>query len=87
MKLESNQPKASPEQVVKDIRRVTRRHYYTEDKYALFWVAWRVRTALLSCAARKVLPILPCSANFQQYPSVKILDTPARPQHLERKDW
>ena len=36
MKLESNQPKASPEQVVKDIRRVTRRHYYTEDKYALF---------------------------------------------------
>jgi hypothetical protein len=27
MKLKSNQPKASAEQVVKDIRRATRRHY------------------------------------------------------------
>ena len=32
MKLKSNQPKASAEQVVKDIRRATRRHYSTEDK-------------------------------------------------------
>ncbi len=32
MKLKSNQPKATAEQVVKDIRRVTRRHYSTEDK-------------------------------------------------------
>ena len=29
MKLKSNQPKASAEQVVKDIRRATRRHYST----------------------------------------------------------
>ena len=32
MKLKSNQPKASAEHVVKDIRRATRRHYSTEDK-------------------------------------------------------
>jgi len=32
MKLKSNQPKASAEQVVKDIRRATRRHYSTEYK-------------------------------------------------------
>ena len=32
MKLKSNQPRASAEQVVKDIRRATRRHYSTEDK-------------------------------------------------------
>ena len=32
MKLKSNQPKASAEQVVQDIRRATRRHYSTEDK-------------------------------------------------------
>ena len=31
MKLKSNQPKATAEQVVKDIRRATRRHYSTED--------------------------------------------------------
>ena len=32
MKLKSKQPKATTEQVVKDIRRATRRHYSTEDK-------------------------------------------------------
>ena len=32
MKLRTNQPKATAEQVVKDIRRATRRHYSTEDK-------------------------------------------------------
>jgi transposase len=32
MKLKSNQLKASDDQVVKDIRRATRRHYSTEDK-------------------------------------------------------
>jgi transposase len=32
MKLKSNQPKATAEQVVKDIRRATRRHYSAEDK-------------------------------------------------------
>ena len=30
MKMRPNQPKASAEQVVKDIRRATRRHYSTE---------------------------------------------------------
>ena len=32
MKMKSNPPKAPAEQVVKDIRRATRRHYSTEDK-------------------------------------------------------
>ena len=32
MKLKFNQPKASAERVVQDIRRATRRHYSTEDK-------------------------------------------------------
>jgi len=32
MKLKSNQPKAIAEQVVKDIRRATRRHYSNDDK-------------------------------------------------------
>ena len=40
MKLESNQPKDSAEQVVKDIRRARRRHYSTEDKntYCSQWL-------------------------------------------------
>ena len=32
MKLKSNQPKATAQQVVKDIKRTTRRHYSAEDK-------------------------------------------------------
>ncbi len=32
MNMKSNQPKASAEQVVTDIRRATRRHYSTQDK-------------------------------------------------------
>ena len=32
MKLKPNQPKATAQQVVKDIRRATRRRYSTEDK-------------------------------------------------------
>ena len=32
MKLKSNQPKASAERVVQDIRKATRRHYSNEDK-------------------------------------------------------
>ena len=32
MKLKSKQPKVTAEQVVKDIRRATRRHYSTEGK-------------------------------------------------------
>ena len=33
MKLKSNQPKATAEQVVKDIRRATRRHYSTRKHH------------------------------------------------------
>jgi len=39
MKMESNQPKSSAELVVKGIRRATRRHYSTKNKYVLFPLA------------------------------------------------
>jgi len=39
MKLTSIQPKVFAEQVVKDFRRATRRHYFTEDKIRIFSVA------------------------------------------------
>ena len=35
MNMKSNPPKAPAEQVVKDIRRATRRHYSTEDKISI----------------------------------------------------
>jgi len=41
MKLKSNQPKATAEQVVKDIRRATRRHYSTEDKIRIVLIGLR----------------------------------------------
>ena len=56
MKLKSNQPKASAEQVVKDIRRATRRHYSTEDKIRIVLSGLRGEDSMLSCAARRVSP-------------------------------
>jgi transposase len=41
VKLKSIQPKASAEQVVKDIRRATRRHYSTEDKIRIVLSGFR----------------------------------------------
>jgi len=41
MKLKSNQPKATAEQVVKDIRRATRRHYSPEDKIRIVLIGLR----------------------------------------------
>jgi transposase len=41
MKLKSNQPKATADQVVKDIRRATRRHYSTDDKIRIVLSALR----------------------------------------------
>jgi transposase len=41
MKLKSNQPKDSAEQVVKNIRRATRRHYTTEDKIRIVLICIR----------------------------------------------
>ena len=55
MKLKSNQPKATAEQMVKDIRRATRRHYSTEDKIRIVLSGLRGEDTLLSCAARRVL--------------------------------
>ena len=58
--MKSNQPKTSAEQVVKDIRRATRRHYSTEYKIQIVLSGLRGgKSALLSCAASKVFPALP----------------------------
>lgn len=35
MKLKSNQPNATAQHVVKDIKRTTRRHYSTEDEISI----------------------------------------------------
>lgn len=48
--------KAPAEQVVKDIRRATRKLLSSEEKIRIWCPAFAARTALLSCAARKVLP-------------------------------
>ena len=70
MKLKSNRPKATAEQVVKNIRRATRRHY---SRSKLFSVACGLKSALLSCTASKVFPAYPHS---EINPPVQILDAP-----------
>jgi transposase len=52
MKLKSNQPKATAEQVVKDIRRATRRHYSTEDKIRIVLSGLRGKKRLAGDTAR-----------------------------------
>ncbi len=47
MKLKSNQPKATAEQVVKDIRRATRRHYSAEDKILIVLSGLRGEDSIL----------------------------------------
>ena len=46
--------KAPAEQVVKDIRRATRKLHSSEEQARRYYPAFVVRTALLNCAARKV---------------------------------
>ena len=55
MKFKSNQPKDSAEQVTKNIRRATRRHYTSEDKIRMVLSGLRGKAALLKCDARRVL--------------------------------
>jgi len=57
MKLKSNQPKASAEQVVQDIRRATRRYYSTEDKIRIVLSGLRGEDSIAEFAASKVFPI------------------------------
>ena len=75
MKLKSNQPKASAEQVVKDIRRATRRHYSTEDKIRIVLSGLRGEDCIAELCRKKGIakPTLPC---YKQSLTVQILDAP-----------
>jgi len=66
MKLKSNQPKASAEQVVKDIRRATRRHYSTEDKIRIVFSGLRGEDSIAELCRKqgKAQPTLPCYNNL-----------------------
>ena len=55
MKLKSNQPKATAEQVVKDIRRATRRHYSTEDKIRVVLSGLRGEDSIAELCRKEVL--------------------------------
>jgi len=61
MKLKSNQPKASAEQVVKDIRRATRRHYSTEDKIRIVLSGLRGEDSIAELCRKQGISSLPCS--------------------------
>ena len=74
MKLRSNQPKASAEQVVKDIRRATRRHYSTEDKIRIVLSGLRGEDSIAElCRKQGITSLL---SNPKQDPTVQILDVP-----------
>ena len=74
MKLKSNQPKASAEQVVKDIRRATRRHYSTEDKIRIVLSGLRGEDSIAEMCRKEGIAQLPLHS--QQILIVQILDAP-----------
>ncbi len=55
MKLKPNQPKATAEQAVKDIRRATRRHYSTEDKIRIVLSGLRGEDSIWQLASVRTL--------------------------------
>ena len=58
LKLKSNQPKATAEQVVKDIRRATRRHYSTEDKIRIVLSGLRGEDSIAElCRKEGIAPV------------------------------
>jgi transposase len=62
MKLKSNQPKASAEQVVKDIRRASRRHYSNEDKIRIVLRGLRCEDSIAElCRKEGIAQDLYCS--------------------------
>ena len=71
MKLKSNQPMASAEQVVKDIRRATRRHYSTEDKIRIVLSGLRGEDSIAELCRKEGISSLPC---YKQSLTVQILD-------------
>ena len=59
MKLESNQPKDSADQVVKDIRRARRRHYSTEDKIRIVLSGLRGEDSIAELCRKQGISSLP----------------------------
>ena len=59
MKLKSNQPKASAERVVQDIRRATRRHYSTEDKIRIALSGLRGEDSIAELCRKQGISSLP----------------------------
>jgi len=57
--MKSNQPKASAEQVVKDIRRTTRRHYSTEDKIQIVLSGLRGEVSITELCRKQGISSLP----------------------------
>jgi transposase len=57
--MKSNQPKASAEQVVKDIRRATRRHYSTEDKIRIVLSGLRGEVSITELFRKQGISSLP----------------------------
>ena len=55
MKLKSNQSKATAAQVVKDIRRATRRHYSTEDKISIVFSGLRGEDSIAELWRKEVI--------------------------------
>jgi transposase len=74
MKCKSNRPKASAEQVVKDIRRATRRHYSTEDKIRIVLSGLRGEDSIAEMCRKEGIAQLPLHS--QQILIVQILDAP-----------
>lgn len=57
MNMKSNPPKAPAEQVVKDIRRATRRYYSTEDKIRIVLGGLRGEDSIAELCRNGLLPV------------------------------
>ena len=61
--MKSNQPKTSAEQVVKHIRRDTRRHYSTEDKIRIVLSGLRGEDRIAELCRKQGISSPPCILN------------------------
>ncbi len=59
MNMKSNPPKAPAEQVVKDIRRATRRHYSTQDKIRIVLSGLRGEDSIAELCRKQFITNLP----------------------------
>jgi len=67
MKLKSNRPKASAEQVVKDIRRATRRHYSTEYKIQIVLSGLRAEDSIAELYRKQGITSHPSMSVFKWF--------------------